>query len=129
MVAPTKSKRPKARDENRMAVEGGNREAKRRAEEAAMDEKAKKPVTKKAPGGSMKGSKYGKDTTHLTRGSKRGPMKGSGYGKDSTKSKKPVTKKMAGGKMTKKPTMKMAKGSSCRGMGAAKKGGKYSRTG
>ena len=66
MPTSKKPTRSKARDENRMAVEGGNRAAKRRAEEAAMDKKdkmpakkayggkmGKKPVTKKAVGGSM----------------------------------------------------------------------------
>lgn len=96
MPAPKKSLRPKSRDDAGRAVKSGNREAKRRAEEAAMDEKAKKPI-KKAYGGKM--------------------------------SKKPVAKKMSGGKMGKKPTKKMANGSSCRGMGAAKKGGRYSRSG
>lgn len=83
MPAPTKSKRPKARDPKKaqdfmdgQAVKRGNTAAKRRAEEASSLEKAKK--------------------------------------------------KMAGGKMK---TKKMAKGSSCRGMGAATKGGRYSRSG
>jgi len=103
MAALTKSKRPKARDPKKAqdymdgkAVESGNRAAERRAKEAAMDEKAKKPVTKKMSGGKM--------------------------------AKKPM-KKMSGGKMDKKPMKKMASGGSCRGMGAAKKGGKYGRSG
>lgn len=81
-----KSTRPKARDPKKaddfmagQAVKRGNNAARRRAKEAAMDEKAKKPM-----------------------------------------------KKMCGGKMKAK---KMASGGSCRGMGAAKKGGKYSRAG
>lgn len=69
MPAPKKSTRPKARDDDGMAVKRGNTAAKRRAKEAAMDKKDKKPA-----------------------------------------------KKMAGG-------------GKCRGMGAAKKGGKYSRSG
>lgn len=79
MPAPKKSKRPMARDENKMAVDSGNRAAARRAKEAEMDAKDKKPMKKKG-GGKMK------------------------------------TKKMAGG-------------GKCRGMGAATKGGKYSRGG
>jgi len=89
MAAPTKSKRPKARDPKKaqdymdgQAVKRGNNDAKRRAKQAAMEEKAKKPM-----------------------------------------------KKMSGGKMDKKPMKKMAGGGSCRGMGAATKGGKYGRSG
>ena len=52
MPTSKKPTRSKARDENRMAVEGGNRAAKRRAEEAAMDKKDKMPA-KKAYGGKM----------------------------------------------------------------------------
>lgn len=79
MPAPKKSARPKARDDGGMAVKRGNSAAKRRAKEAAMDAKDKKPA-----------------------------------------------KKMGGGKMKAK---KMAGGGKCRGMGAATKGGKYSRSG
>ena len=89
MKAPKKSLRPKARDPKKaqdfmegQAVKRGNTAAKRRAKEAAMDEKAKKPM-----------------------------------------------KKAYGGKMGKKSMKKMASGGSCRGMGAAERGGKYSRTG
>ena len=89
MAAPKKSKRPMARDPKKaqdymdgQAVKRGNNAAKRRAKEAAMEEKAKKPM-----------------------------------------------KKMSGGKMDKKPMKKMAGGGSCRGMGAATKGGKYGRSG
>ena len=103
MKAPTKPKRPKARNPKSAqdfldgkAVKRGNSDAERRAKEKAMDEKDKKPA-KKAYGGKM--------------------------------AKKPVTKKAVGGKMDKKPMKKMAKGSSCRGMGKATKGGRYSRAG
>jgi hypothetical protein len=89
MAAPTKSKRPKARDPQKaqafldaQAVKRGNAAANRRANEAAMDEEAKKPVPRKRYGGSM----------------------------------------------GKKPTTKMAKGTSCRGMGKASRGGRYSRS-
>jgi len=54
MKAPSKSKRPKARDDEGMAVKRGNNAAKRRAKEAAMDKKSKK-VDKKAGGGRCRG--------------------------------------------------------------------------
>ena len=74
MAAPKKSKRPMARDAKKaqdfmdgQAVKRGNNDAKRRAKEAAMDEKAKKPMKKMAGGGSCrgmgaakKGGKYGR---------------------------------------------------------------------
>lgn len=74
MAAPSKSKRPMARDAKKaqdymdgQAVKRGNNAARRRAKEAAMDEKAKKPVSKKASGGrcrgmgaATKGGKYSK---------------------------------------------------------------------
>ncbi len=78
MPAPSKSKRPKARDDDGMAVERGNAAAERRAKEAKMDKKDKKPAKKKR-----------------------------------------------GGKMAKK----MASGGVARGMGAATKGGKFTRSG
>lgn len=66
MPAPKKSKRPKARDDEGMAVKRGNNAAKRRAKEAAMDKKDKK-VDKKAGGGkcrgmgaATKGGRYGR---------------------------------------------------------------------
>lgn len=90
MAAPTKSKRPKARDPKKaqafldaQAVKRGNTAAKRRASEAAMDEQAKKPVPRKRYGGKM------------------------------------------GKKLT---TKRMASGSSCRGMGKASRGGRYTRS-
>ena len=55
MAAPKKSLRPRARDDEGMAVKRGNTAAKRRAKEAKMDEKAKKPVSKKAVGGVARG--------------------------------------------------------------------------
>ena len=113
MPAPQKSPRPLSRDEA-SAVRRGNRAAKRRAYEEAMDDEAKKPITMKASGGRMKPKKTTSKRTSPKPTAER-QKKRSRFEPMGTKS------------LVKPKTKKMAMGGKCRGMGAATKGGNYSR--